>query len=525
MLLFIERQAAEGRGRAVDVIGLAIDLSRDAIDSGEMEVADRATKLAAGLAKRLPANEADRLRPRMRDQEREVTDIASVFAAAEQAARVLSETPADPDSHARTGFKAAVMGDWEAAIRHFLQSRNDLLVAASRSESTLPAEASADLLCTVASHWWDAAEAGASQKDSLHGEAGVNPSPSVQAAIRRHAATIYKRSLQVSPGMTDALAIRLAETRIAAANGAQQNLRLQVAEPALIVGSQAFDERSFMAAEERRSDLFEALGFAVSNQSPRSIQRIHEDLTAVRGEWSKALHLHNRDEKLARRQQLIQGVLARQPNCADAHLCACYLQMLDGKEAAAKASLGRATELIFSKPARQVFCAQQLIDVGEAALMLGERPLADKVKNLFRQGPLVRHPGVRLYEAMVFANKSMFSEAVSELEKVMANTEGLHRPTVTAEYAWLRAANPVERLRDKDAAAKAVEETLAASSGPQWKAWRARAALLAAEGRWDDAVASVDKAVLQAPLLFSDELERQRKSYEKKELYWIERRR
>lgn len=525
MLQFLELRKADGRGDAAALIETALELSRAAMSDDRPDIAVKAVEAAAGMVARLSANDADRLRPRVRSQESETAGVTSVFAAAEQAAKVLQDRPADAKSNSQLGFRAAIVGDWAAAIGHWQKGRNAMLAAAAAAEAGLPAHPAAADLHAVAGKWWDASEPVVPQQDKLTGDQPIMIPPVVQSAIRRHASTLYDRALHAEPGLTDALDVRLAKTRVEQVRGRQSAARMEVAEPALVVGSQQFDEPAFRAAEEKRADLFDDLGRACANRDRYNVTRLQRALTTVRDEWSRALHLYNRDQALPRRQELVKEVLRRQPDYADAHLCDCYLKMLDGKPGPAKESLARAVNLLDKEPARQLFCGQQLLDAGAAALMLGDRPLADKLKNFFRRGEFAGHPGVRLYEAMIYVDKKMFSEAVEELEKVMANTTGLDRPVIAAEYAWLRAASPTERLRNKNAAAAAVKETLASSSGPQWKAWRAHAALLASEDRWDAAIAAVDRASQQAPMLFADELERQRRSYEDRAEYWIERKR
>jgi tetratricopeptide (TPR) repeat protein len=118
-------------------------------------------------------------------------------------------------------------------------------------------------------------------------------------------------------------------------------------------------------------------------------------------------------------------------------------------------------------------------------------------------------------------NKSLFSDAKRNFDKLL-ETGGQH-PGVMADFAWLLAAAPVESIRDPQRASEAVTEAMTSQQGPQWLAWRAKAALLAGQGRWDDAINALDRAANQAPLVLADELERQRKQYEARENYWIER--
>lgn len=117
--------------------------------------------------------------------------------------------------------------------------------------------------------------------------------------------------------------------------------------------------------------------------------------------------------------------------------------------------------------------------------------------------------------------KSLFSDAKRNYDKLLDN--GAQQPAVMAELAWLLSAAPVDSIRDPNRASDAVDQAMASGQGPQWLAWRARAALFANEGKWGDALKALDQAARQAPLLLGEEIERQRKQYEVKEPYWIER--
>jgi hypothetical protein len=157
--------------------------------------------------------------------------------------------------------------------------------------------------------------------------------------------------------------------------------------------------------------------------------------------------------------------------------------------------------------------------------MLGDRALAEKIKNVLND-KFKGHPSVRMYTALVYANKSMYTEAVEELEKLRSEPQlrGADRIEVLTEYAWLKAACDVGRIRDNKASEETLNDSFEAGTGAQWKAWRARAANLAADEKWEEAIRAVDTATRQAPLLLADELSRQRRAYEQRKGYWIERR-
>jgi len=529
MVGYLKEVTEKTLGDAATMLTAALEVSQQAMDAGRPVEAAVAITIAKAQLLRVPAHVADRLRPDVQSQELRTVEMLNVFRDADTAVQVLAKSPADPVANLRAGFQAVWVGDWDRAKQHFARGRNHELEAAAKADLACPEEPNASELSAVAGKWWEAAADPEEFKNALDAELPIRPSQTVREAIRQHASGLYRRAFESGSGITNPIDRKLAESRIAQATEANKRRGYLTAEPQRIgvqqfAKSQRFDEAGFVVAKAEISELFAKLGRTDVAREPRAVSQLHQRLTTVRRRWCEALHLYNRDTSLLRRQQLVTEMLKQHRNFGDGWLCDCYLKILDGKAVPAQESLKRAVDLMNKDPVRQVYCGQQILDAGNAAMLLGDRQLGDKLKNFLKvQAP--NHPGVKLYQAMIYIDKSMFSEAVSLLEEIMKDTTGLDRSFIAADYAWLKAAVPVDRLRDPAKAKAAVLETLAAESGPHWKAWRAEAALLATEAKWQEAIAVLDKATAQAPLLFASELERQRKSYIDRREYWIERKR
>jgi hypothetical protein len=534
MVSYLKEVTEKTLGDAATMLTAALEVSQQAMDAGRPVEAEAAITIAKAQLLRVSADVADRLRPDVQSQELRTVEMLSVFREADAAMKVLAESPADPVANLRAGFRAVWVCDWDKAKQHFARGQNHELKAAAMADLACPEEPNAAALSAVAGKWWAAAADPEEVKNDLDGELPIRPSKTVREGIRQHASRLYQRALKSGSGITNPIDRKLAESRIEQATDAKKRQGYLAAESQRIgtrpeeiqpaAESQLFDEAAFVKAEAEISELFKKLGRSVAARDTRAVQQFHQQLTAVRQRWCEALHLFNRDVALLRRQQLVAEMLERQPDFGDGWLCDCYLKILDGKAAPAQESLNRAVDLMNKDAARQVYCGQQILDAGNAALLLGDRQLGENLKN-FLKARVPHHPGVKLYQAMIYVDKSMFSEALALLDELLKDTTGLDRSVIAADYAWLRAAVPVDRLRDPAKAKAAVQETLAVESGPHWKAWRAEAALLAAEGKWDEAIAMLDKATVQAPLLFASELDRQRRSYIDRREYWIERKR
>jgi tetratricopeptide (TPR) repeat protein len=531
MVGYLKEVTEKTLGDAAIMLTAALEVSQQAMDAGRPVEAEAAITIAKAQLLRVPAHVADRLRPAVQSQELRAVEMLNVFRDADTATKVLAESPADPVGNLRAGFRSVWAGDWDKAKGYFARGQNHELKAAAMADLALPEDPDSSALFAIAGKWWAAAAGPEETRNALDAELPIRPSQTVREAIKHHASALYRRALESLPGITNPIDRKLAESRIEQATDANKKQRYLVTESQRVgtppeeiqaaAKSQLFDEAAFVNAEAEISELFKKLG-RISAREPGAVERLHRQLTTVRQRWCEALHLYNRDTALVRRQQLVSEMLGRQPDFGDAWLCDCYLKILDGKAVPAQESLKRAVDLMNKDPVRQVYCGQQILDAGNAALLLGDRQLADKLKN-FLKARVPNHPGVKLYQAMMYVDKSMFSEALSLLDEVMKDTTGLDRSVVAADYAWLKAAVSVDRLRDPAKAKNAVRETLAAESGPHWKAWRAEAALLAADAKWDEAIVAIDKATVQAPLLFASELDRQRKAYIERRQYWIER--
>jgi hypothetical protein len=534
MVGYLKEVTEKTLGDAATMLAAALEVSQQAMDAGRPVEAEAAITIAKAQLLRVSADVADRLRPDVQSQELRTVEMLSVFREADAAMKVLAESPADPVANLRAGFRAVWVCDWDKAKQHFARGQNHELKAAAMADLACPEEPNAAALSAVAGKWWAAAADPEEGKNALDGELPIRPSKTVRVGLRQHASGLYRAALESGSGITNPIDRKLAESRIEQATDAKKTQGYLAAESQRIgtrpeeiqpaAESQLFDEAAFVKAEAEISELFRKLGRSVAARDTRAVQQFHQQLTAVRQRWCEALHLFNRDVALLRRQQLVAEMLERHPDFGDGWLCDCYLKILDGKAAPAQESLNRAVDLMNKDAARQVYCGQQILDAGNAALLLGDRQLGENLKN-FLKARVPHHPGVKLYQAMIYVDKSMFSEALALLDELLEDTTGLDRSVIAADYAWLRAAVPVDRLRDPAKARAAVQETLAVESGPHWKAWRAEAALLAAEGKWDEAIAMLDKATVQAPLLFASELDRQRRSYIDRREYWIERKR
>jgi tetratricopeptide (TPR) repeat protein len=528
MLDFLARPRG---GDKVWVVEASLDLGEDALEARRVDVALKANRLAAEVIKKTAAKDADRLRPRRQSLEERSSDMENIFRQAAEAEQIVKAKPEDLQARTHLGFRAVVNRDWNEALKYFEKGRNELLADAAKKERSGPPDAAARDVWGLAEAWWKSASDEATPGPFQ--DRSTIDSSLVKQEVRKHAIELFRRAIVLDPDVANAIELKQLAARIAglgpqagAAVGPLPVPKLQVGVRPMVAPVIQFNAAAFWAAEGKRSGLFDDLRSAVNDGNQQAVLRLQQQLTALRGLWSQALHLYNRDAGLPERQAAIQKVLREQPDFADGHLCDCYLKILDGQKEAARKSLAKTLDLIQQNLPLQLWCGKQLLDSSAAALMVDDQVKAEKVKNFFRQKPFVGHPAVRFNEAIVFINKSMFSDALDELEKLRQkpSPDDVDPIQIAAEYAWLKAAVPVDRLRDNAAAGKAIEEVFATDRGPQWKAWRARAANLAEENKWDDAVKAVETATIQAPLIYADELDRQRKSYADKKKYWIERR-
>lgn len=526
MMAFLQAAKNAGLKRgSPDLLEASLEVNREALaaakkDPGRVAVAREAIELAAKLEPDLPPNDRDRFRPRLLAQQERTDKIAAICEQAEAARGVLQGTPDDHAANAHAGFAAAWAGDWVTAAGHLRRTKDRKLKAAAEKEAAMTQPPAAAEAFGVAGAWWDAvAEDGQNQGAAiLAPRPPPQPTSTVRTAIMVHAADLYRKAL---PGL-QGLDRKEAEARIQQAGQAQRREDLveesqkKDDDDSVIVVGPEFDENRFNAAEQGRAAKFRQLGNAVAQANGREITRLHRDLTGIRTEWAGSLHLQNRDAALPRKQEIVTDILRRDPNFADGWLCDAYLAILAGDKQRARASLDQADALMRRDPQRQVFCGQQFLDAAQALLMLGDIEGAEKVKQaLERRFP--NDPGVKFLGARVDTEQRQFNKVNPTLRALFRDANP--SLSLAAEYAWFKAANPNDGLRDPVEANKAIQQVLAAGRGPLWKALRAQAAVLAADGRWDDAIKTLDSAAQQAPLLFADDIAAQRAAYVKREFF------
>jgi len=515
------RDAGLKRG-SPELIAAALDVNREALaaarrDANRVAIAGRAVGLAALLLPELPANDQDKFRPLVRTQQERTDEIAAICEAAAAARGVLQGNPDDHAANAAAGFAAAWAGEWATAADHLRRTKDRKLKAAAEKEAAAaqpPPEAEA---FDLAEAWWDAVVENGADK-VLAPRPSPQPTKAVRNAIMMHAADCYKKAL---PGLNQ-IDRKLAEKRIEEAARAQQNEERgekteddREDKKILIVKGPAFDENRFAAAEDRRALLFRQLGNAWIERRRNDVGRLQQDLTMNRTEWAGSLHLQNRDAALPRKQQLVTEILQRDPKFADGWLCDAYLAILAGDREKAVQSLDEADKLM-DADAKQLFCGQQLLDAAQALLMLGDIERAQGLKNAL-ENRFPRDPGVKFLGARIDTEQRQFRQANQVLREMFREPN----PSLwlAAEYAWFKAANPIEELRDFKEADQALQMVLKAGKGPLWKALRAQAAVLAADGRWDDAIQTLDGAAEQAPLVFGKDIAAQRDAYVKRESF------
>jgi len=516
---FLRSAHGLSRGDPTRFLEAALRVNRDALDACRADV-DRLSLAQEVIVfadeemiRKLPANDQDRLRASVRAQRAETDEVAAICDAAAEGRQMLLNQPENAAAKTILGFHSAWAGDWDTAVTHLLKSTDRQFRAAAEAEfnfraKRLPAEA-----FKVAGLWWESVQ---DEEDAavLDPRPDPRPSPLIRREIKQHAAKLYKDSL---PSLDTLIQQKLAATRIAEASklfAAKPLPQRRPRAPAI-----AFDAARFEAAEAKRAKLFGDLANALQKRDQRRVAEIQNELSVVRREWAGALHLYNRDMALPERQARINEILRGSPAFGDGWLCDCFLKMLAGDRDAAAVSFGKAVNLMTQGPG-QVFAGQQYLDAAEAALALGKIEDATKLRNAL-QKKFPNDLGVKFLAARIAVQKKLFTDANDTFVNLMKQQD-VH-PVIVAEYAWFKAGNPVNRLRDVQEAECAIDRVLAANQGPLWKALRARAAVQAAAGRWDQAIETLDESERQSPLLFADEFRTQREAYVEREEYFFGR--
>lgn len=520
MLQFITTASLAGRADAVDSLPLLLDLSDEALSVGRFGFATKAADLAASLINKVPADRLDAWMPRVKAQVTRAKEAQGIDEAGIAARKTLETAPEDSAANLQCGISSVIVGEWAAAIRYFQKSTDPAIQAAATAEQSIGNNPAAQEYFDLAGRWWEVA---ATSEGSVDAQSQAKLPSISRGAIQEHARSLYQKSLQAEPGLASPIDRKLATSRSAKAEPVSATpvtptpVATTAPEP-LFAGK--FDEEAFLRAEQKRASLFESLTQAIISRDQYNIPRLRSQLAGLRGAWCGAMHIYDRDTQLAQREAAIKEVLRADPDFSDGWLCDCYLRILRGDRDGAVTSLNKAEELIHSDALRQLYTGYQLLDCATAAILLGDGDRATKVRNALKKN-FPNDPGLLVLESKVYMYKSLFSDAKRNYDKLLDN--GAQQPAVMAELAWLLSAAPVDSIRDPKRASDAVDQAMASGQGPQWLAWRARAALFANEGKWGDALKALDQAARQAPLLLGEEIERQRKQYELKEPYWIER--
>jgi hypothetical protein len=92
-----------------------------------------------------------------------------------------------------------------------------------------------------------------------------------------------------------------------------------------------------------------------------------------------------------------------------------------------------------------------------------------------------------------------------------------------ADAAWFYAAVPAPASRDPKEALRCAELALKKTNCKSWTAWRAIAALKAAEKDWKTALLAMERCQLHAPQHLGVELEEQVLAYKNEKPFWMKR--
>jgi tetratricopeptide (TPR) repeat protein len=328
-----------------------------------------------------------------------------------------------------------------------------------------------------------------------------------------HAAVCYEKA--INAGLVNPLDRDLAKQRIQEVRKAAPKAEPAVVKaPQVVLQKATFDPVAFDRIEGERSAEMARFRDAWRRGNSHDYREATQKLTEIRERWVAALDLGNRANNMQGQQGAIAKVLRADGSFADGHLANCYLQMMLGNRAGAAASLKTALDLMQKQPNEQVFCGIQWLDLGRAAIRLGDRKLAEKVRNVFKK-MFPNHPGVRLLSALTLRDKRLFAEAEREFEQALqAAPQNSH---VAAEFAWCLVSQPMpDDPQDYDRAAELVDQFLGKPSSSAWLFLRAKAALAAKDGRWAEAIQILRAAEAAAPLLYRDDLQKQQQAYEKK---------
>jgi len=135
---------------------------------------------------------------------------------------------------------------------------------------------------------------------------------------------------------------------------------------------------------------------------------------------------------------------------------------------------------------------QALVNLGIISAQTGEMDAAENyLQRAIELAPLDPLPRINLARIATMQGRPL--DSVSALEAILADTPD-HAPTVIA-LGWMRAAFPVDEVRDSEKALALGEQALALSGRDSPDALDLMAAAQAEAGRFDEAVATQDQAL------------------------------
>lgn len=485
------------------------------------EEATTAADVAASLIRKVDAAQAAAFRDRVADVTAETAAERDLAAAARAGREALAVDDSAAAAHLAVGLYAAFRGDWGQAREHFRNGPRDDLRLAVEADSLAASDVAR--ACKAADAWRRIA----SVETTTVGDLATMDSPALPPPVRRamkaHAASLYEQAL--ARGIDDLLLRKEAEKRL-------KELRpggapaLKPEPPVVVDRVPVFDADRFNRIEAERSQQWERFQGAVRGGDKQAYAAALQALNRIRPRWCAELSPLVRDPSLQARRDAIRQVVLRHGECADTHLCESYLHMLAGDRVRARESFDRAVGLVDRDSVAQVFSPRQLLDIAEAAILLGEFDTAERINNTVLKKRYPNDATVLQVQAMLFVTQKRprFSDALEKLNAALDKTEGEDRGGVLASLAWLRAAAPLEtNLRLPKAAESYADEALQLLDGRSWMAWRAKAELRASESNWDAALAALDQAEAMAPLIHADAIDQQRQSYRARKLYEIGR--
>jgi tetratricopeptide (TPR) repeat protein len=515
IILYLEKQVTQATVRHVEV---ALAANERLVANERFAEAVRAVDLAKRMLARVPAAEMTALRGRVEDAAAQTAALAQLAAAASKATSGPRGDLSEGASREAVGLYALWRGDWKKACEHLRKGgRPELKEAAEHEPGD---DATPEAICKAAGLWWKVPPTAAD---------GLAISHPVRTAIREHAASLYERAL--AAGLEGSLLRKEAEKRIAEVRPAakpEQRPEMSTVLPEL--ASVTFDRFAFDRIEDDRTEQWQRFQRATRMRRTEQFEYVTavRALTAIRPQWCKLLSPTVRDVSLAERQEALDQVIRRDPQFSDAHLCGSYLHMLAGDETKAKSSLKTAVKLIDDDLAGQVFCVRQILDLAWAAVLVGEVETAKRINNAVLKKRFPNEPAVLQVQAMLYMaqDRPQFSDAIDKLKDALEKTAGEERGWIAASLAWIRAAAPLDsNLRMPEDAEKLADEAIELLEGRSWTAWRAKAELRASERNWAAALVCLERAENQAPLLYREQLARQRECYRSSRSYEIERKR